>query len=113
MADRFDPFREKLIEFAEASLRHNDNSGCEVTINMGTKSTPVAYKLSPTEPKWIPVTERLPELHGDFITAIAFEDGDILIDISVWYGKCWETLSGEKCNVTHWMPLPEPPKEVE
>ena len=67
--------------------------------------------MAEANPKWIPVTERLPELHGDFITAIAFEDGDILIDISVWYGKCWETLSGEKCNVTHWMPLPEPPKE--
>lgn len=65
-------------------------------------------------PSWIPVTERLPKEHGRYLCNIksgafrgcyyqairyydqyGFRDGCIYTD-----------------DVTHWMPLPEPPKEV-
>lgn len=64
--------------------------------------------------KWIPVTERLPKTEKVLIT-----NGDIVMrgyrrPDGVWkYGvgldEVWEKLSISP--VTHWMPLPEPPKE--
>ena len=80
-----------------------------------------------TVQKWIPVTERLPEEDGDYLTCCNYgewlqisilcfsKDGD-----NIWGGG----FSGEKNvfyydydgvnvsqeYVTHWMPLPEPPK---
>ncbi len=66
--------------------------------------------------EWIPVTERLPNPNytSDYLTVIGFDedDEDKLVDISVWEKGHWEDLEGNKANVTHWMPLPEPPKEA-
>ena len=54
-------------------------------------------------PKWIPVEERLPE-NNTWVLAHSKYKGHVVdyVDINgLWsYG-----------NVTHWMPLPEPPKE--
>ena len=70
--------------------------------------------------KWIPVTERLPELipcnagtaYSEAV--IVWTDGRKAM-VAVWDGidflcasEYWEA-EGEE--VTHWMPLPEPPKE--
>ena len=71
--------------------------------------------------RWIPVTERLPEAtDGDYVLAcvtwkdahidyqnavvMAFVSEEGLVDVEM---DC--VLDG----VTHWMPLPEPPEEVE
>ena len=75
----------------------------------------VAYKLSPTEPltncqQWIPVTERLPEDEQKVLCIL--DDG--FFCILEWLS--WEWLWNDGHNVyaekdiTHWMPLPEPPK---
>lgn len=58
-------------------------------------------------PAWIPVTERLPSV-GEKVLVITIGEGkqyvetDTLLATGEWidYG-----------NVTHWMPLPEPPEE--
>ena len=53
--------------------------------------------------KWIPVTERLPERNTWVLAYCKYKDHVVdYVDINgLWsYG-----------NVTHWMPLPEPPKE--
>ena len=67
-------------------------------------------------PVWIPVTERLPEDHipvlicnddGKIMTAERYENEWWLYycpyDTAMWYEE-------ENGAVTHWMPLPEPPK---
>ena len=66
--------------------------------------------------KWIPVTERLPDHFGVFIVAIrepckervGKDCADFDPFAKTWLpSMCWD--KGYK--VTHWMPLPEPPKE--
>lgn len=50
--------------------------------------------------RWIPVTERLPELNENVLVYSA-HSGLIRIDANIWFDR----------NATHWMPLPQPPKE--
>lgn len=80
-----------------------------------------------TATKWIPVTERLPEMHkvvyedrcepsgqGSYLishTVLVYSDdgtiGTGTYEEGVTIG--WNADTGSD-NVTHWMPLPEPPK---
>lgn len=61
--------------------------------------------------RWIPVTERMPEPFqpvivcrkngkGKYVVGQGFKD---VID-------CWRTWGSRVKNVTHWMPMPEPPE---
>ena len=82
--------------------------------------------------KWIPVTERLPEKSGTYI--VCCDDSGCPYGEGIWYrpgvvvcaeadvgtngGICWEWYEGSTIYdldgiVTHWMPLPEAPKEGE
>ena len=58
--------------------------------------------------KWIPVTERCPEKSGDYLV---FDDCRNLY-VNEWHCllKKWQY---DDSRITHWMPLPEPPKEEE
>lgn len=68
-------------------------------------------------PKWIPVTERLPPVDEDVLVwaynsmtriwtlcRLYYETADV-------YWECEDGTMEEVPVVTHWMPLPEPPKE--
>jgi hypothetical protein len=61
--------------------------------------------------EWISVKDRLPEKEDD-VLAYEFR-GDI--SISYISGNDWRNLESgwilDESHVTHWMPLPEPPKE--
>ena len=65
------------------------------------------------ERRWIPVTERLPEL-GERVLCTdgvaVFEQ--YRVELSCVYG-IWDRfgMRSPMQEVTHWMPLPEPPKE--
>lgn len=59
--------------------------------------------------KWIPVSEQLPEQYETVIGWTKYKEmGEVSHN-----GKrfVWEDDSGDYAHVTHWMPLPEPPKE--
>ena len=56
--------------------------------------------------KWISIEDRLPERSGRYLTHCNF-DGDSLVAV-LWFDKYNESFDDE---VTHWMSLPEPPKE--
>lgn len=69
-----------------------------------------------SKPKWVPVTEALPE-QGKRYLVIRFDKvtKTPFVDI-LWYdayGLWWNRLYKGNYNVTHWMPLPEQPKEGE
>lgn len=63
--------------------------------------------------RWIPVTERLPEHSGDYLVYSIGGNWKQLstIEIAFWNDKNFIVQSF--FAVTHWMPLPEPPKENE
>ena len=62
----------------------------------------------PTAVQWIPVSERLPEKDGYYLVYCAEYDGICIIYYEILKTKSkWRTKWKE---VTHWMPLPEPPK---
>ena len=68
--------------------------------------------MADAKPKWIPVTERLPE---EMKTVLAWTPMGEFSETAMWMGIRWEkTWDFDTIyTVTHWMPLPEPPKEVE
>lgn len=67
--------------------------------------------------KWIPVSERLPDegkfvlVYGQYLHNNIFDGGTMAVsrrlDVNYWSGF------GRTERITHWMPLPEPPKEGE
>jgi hypothetical protein len=72
---------------------------------------------------WISVDERLPEPNEECLVSARVGDR-VVIDLGeivrYWnghtneYGFMWMITNdwdeGEGCKITHWMPLPEPPK---
>ena len=65
-----------------------------------------------TEQNWIPVSERFPN-HGEMAiccTAYFYEVLQYDAKSNIWFNSVG-FHNGE--YVTHWMPLPQPPKEVE
>jgi hypothetical protein len=65
--------------------------------------------------RWIPVTERLPEEGAEVLvrTSGALASTEIAALTVGTTRREWEDLRGELFlgdDVTHWMPLPEPPK---
>lgn len=86
--------------------------------------------------KWIPVTERLPEEHGSIfvsfygtakwqdgmflkcsdtvLASVEYEDGKRRVKAIITKDGKWDFSRFYRASkVTHWMPLPEPPKEVD
>lgn len=66
-------------------------------------------------PAWIPVTERLPLYGQDVLAVRTYGDGEKCQEVLMAHIAVWNEETGEKwwnaTNITHWMPLPEPPKE--
>ena len=109
--------REKLIEILEGAgnMRQFPGTLANILIENGV-----------TIQQWIPVTERLPEempenkgkkVIGCIVAHDPYGNGKLKSQFrqrqydkysNKWY---WAKIGG--CTVTHWMPLPEPPKGVE
>lgn len=93
--------REKLIELL------NEGYLTAIQRNLSVMETQVRILLANgvTVQRWIPVTERLPEPFED---VLVFRDGEISIDYHEENG--WFAYDFKGKRVSHWMPLPEPPK---
>lgn len=62
--------------------------------------------------RWIPMTERLPSENNRYLT-VSIEPwfGTTVVDTMRWSGVWMYDGRQTEAKVTHWMPLPEPPKE--
>ena len=71
------------------------------------------YRIAELEAsqRWIPVSERLPELDQD---VLAIVEGDIVTGhfYQQWDGEIYFSSDDEGAMMvaTHWMPLPQPPE---
>lgn len=114
--------KDDLIEYIR-TLEHNYN----VAVSFNENQARYIESLG-VLPIWIPVTERLPEELPKNCCAWSERvrpSVDVLVKIkglkelqTAWYSysyKEWTDTREEHSftGVTHWMPLPEPPKEVE
>ena len=83
------------------------------------EATEQAYKngYEAGKPKWISVKERLPEKGAGNVLIVKKFRGKTYIDLGEVIGGNACCYSDEYCIApnehifTHWMPLPEPPKE--
>lgn len=110
--------REKIIGLLRDAI-HLDDGICRVITEKRAKEiTDDLIANGVTFHRWIPVTERLPEIEAyTYSVDVMFctFDGDIRIgyvnfESGRW--KCRESRTSLASDyVTHWMPLPEPPKE--
>ena len=94
--------REKLVELLESARYWGSNTSEEIADNLISNGVTVQ--------EWISVTERLPE-SGKESVLIALRWGEV--DIGWCEDGRWRSEfvnEYEDWEVTHWMPLPEPPK---
>lgn len=105
-----DNIREKLVELI---YRAHHNASCVIGYG-GSEGEALEeearYLLAHgvTVQEWIPVTERLPEKSGEYLTYCGDYNGVCVLYYEVLKTKGkWRTRWKE---VTHWMPLPAPPK---
>ena len=121
--------REKLVELlrnAKAAMK-SENLSCDIARNMFVVDFMMANGVTVQE--WISVNDRLPERDGAYLVTTNGVSG--LQNVKTrWFAKDGEMveaydLAGQKdvwylydieCgyvsinSVTHWMPLPQPPK---
>ena len=94
-------FNDKIVKIPERSSREEIKELLD-----SWKGTIVACGDISISSPWISVEERLPEEHTNVIVT----DGRNVAHCKK-YGDGFYTNIGKCCNVTHWMPIPELPKE--
>ena len=100
--------KEKLMELiakAKRSMWGKSGLSCELARNMYLAEQLIANGVTIQE--WISVEERLPKPLEEVL--VHYEDGKV--SVGVWF-ELFSHFFGEDDDnrVTHWMPLPEPPK---
>lgn len=92
------------------------SDNCVLRAGLLLQAADAIEKLS--KPRWISVEERLPDQNSGNLYICLIVGGEW--DQLSWYELCdfaegqfWIQDQLYKGHVTHWMPLPEPPKEEE
>lgn len=70
------------------------------------------YRAAEQAQQWLPVAERLPDKHAR-VQILVWTKGLTEPDVlqGSWEGNRWRIYGGETAEkVTHWQPLPSPPK---
>lgn len=93
----------------------NDTVHCNEHFIDGIATAKEIVRNAPTieaEPKWISVKDRLPEDGGYYL--VTCEGIERYVKTAFWVitKQIWKLGYVTLPNVTHWMPLPELPKEV-
>lgn len=108
------------IKLHLTNCAHNCTGNCSLFLIdncvsvMSADALALIERLEAAQPRWISVKERLPPPETKiYLIASHSPDGEQIIKTSIWdWDEIGETGDWINWNVvTHWMPLPEPPKE--
>ena len=109
---------EELVKELRLACEDERYGGKYLYLSLINRSADAIEQLQALVPRWIPVKESLPE--GEVIAVNALKGSYGYREYIIGYvDEDYESDSGYSCesegeilvNVTHWMPLPEPPKE--
>jgi len=99
---------EALVKTLREQCQNMDCGNCNTCVKL--KAADAIEELS--KPRWNPVTERLPKPGEESLVLVSKSGMEVALYEEGIYGEAeWFTTSGKLEGVTHWMPLPEPPKE--
>lgn len=92
-------------------------NACRAAMLHSAEPVSQTYKLnelsgnSPVTPDgWIPVSERMPEPYEYVLVTDGFDGCEVMrVNTDGYWGPAKSLYPG---GITHWMPLPEPPQEV-
>lgn len=105
-ADAFD----KALEDAQIQCKRNGGN-----FRFGVLSTVRAnLENAPTVGEWVSVKDRLPEENQEYIVYVTDIEGEKCVTVDQWlsHARHWFLFDDKaESKVTHWMPLPPPPKE--
>ena len=108
--------KQKPIPYSLMSLKLDENAKEQVYNKALIECAEIVLKAPtidsvPAAPRWVRCEERLPDDSRDVI--IFHTSGIVGVGSFIrpnWYQ--WYSGGGLPVDVTHWMPLPEPPKEA-
>lgn len=98
--------REKLIALLKSNQSVLQAAGTSATATLRLADHLIANGV--TVQRWVPVTERLPTYGQEVIVY-----GGNYLKACITAMRFWDEAHVNWYGVTHWMPLPEPPKDVE
>ena len=108
-----------IIACWEEFLRSPENNDLQGT-GLELEAMRMAVQALEEKPRWIPCSERLPEMHEEEFCDETYRTSDTVLFFTadrVHVGCCvryndelfWEIEDGQTCaNVTAWMPMPLP-----
>ena len=108
-----------IIACWEEFLRNPENNDLQGT-GLELEAMRMAVQALEEKPRWIPCSERLPEMHEEEFCDETYRTSDTVLFSTadrVHVGCCvryndelfWEIEDGQTCaNVTAWMPMPLP-----
>ena len=101
--------REKLIEAIEKEKPYIPVEDYEVGYNNGlVMAQTIVTQLCAEETKWISVKDRLPQAYTD---VLAYRKSGCEVECCIDIQRnFWLKDPTSEYLVTHWMPLPQPPK---
>lgn len=102
--------REKLVELI-GQVQYL--GGLELALADHLIANGVTFAKDTNVHSWIPVTERMPHQFVSVLACIPCEHPLPMVKEAYFADGCWATrmaIFSDK-DVSHWMPLPEPPKE--
>ena len=102
---------ELSIPCTECPFYSNGDAPSKECATMNVAAADAIEELIKVVPRWISVEERLPE-NGKFVLVSDGDDIDTACRYKALTPDEVETFFWDSVlEVTHWMPLPEPPKE--